>query len=118
MSSTSLSSGRADGPHPWLYSAWLIGDLRQRISGEVLPFQDQLMAGFALTLAAPHHGPVSTARASSFLNAAGTMGGDDQRADRGGPAGAAGPDAGLPCRVAAVEQAGRERTRALVSARA
>ena len=46
-------------------------------------------------------GHVSTATASSFLNAAGTMGGDDQRADRDGPAGAAGAGAGLPGRVAA-----------------
>ena len=44
---------------------------------------------------------VSTAMASSFLNTAGRLGGDDQRADRGGPAGAAGAGTCLPCRVAA-----------------
>ena len=44
---------------------------------------------------------VSTVTASSFLNAAGRLAGDDQRADRGGPAGAAGAGAGLPRRVAA-----------------
>ena len=45
-------------------------------------------------------GPVSTAAASSFLNAA-RWAGEDQRADRDGPAGAAGAGAGLPGRVAA-----------------
>ncbi len=46
----------------------------------------------------PH---ASTAMASSFLNAPARMGSDDQRAGRGGPAGAAGPDPGFPGRVAA-----------------
>jgi hypothetical protein len=47
-------------------------------------------------------GPVSTATASSFLNAAGAMGGVTiSEQIETGPAGAAGAGAGLPGRVAA-----------------
>ena len=61
-----------------------------------------MLNALAASRGAGNNGPVSTAQASSFLNAAGTIGRVtiSERIE-GGPAGAPGPGPGFPCRVAA-----------------